>query len=423
MEGEPREPRRPAWDAAPRAPVEDPGAAELVPGQARRIIEDGIRIAEGAGQTVDDWVARHIAVALRDEAGSALDLFARSGEIDAELRPELIRGSLKLPRRQQWIQSLHDYADYRADHGPVEGWVQRAARRDQFHAAWWDHNRERGNRYQEAGELDREIRLAQEARQVIRDELVMRLLVRLAPNPHTAIARFAADGSVTDELSLELQDRYLSGTEQERRWLHELGSWIAARGEPSPLPWWRTPASVASAATERADPTDEGAHRATRLADLDERLAPLPDLGDIPRLPQGHRFGNGYEWMHEGLPEGWHPEPIWGRAGWDLGAWPLVIVALYIDDERESYAVATYVEGDVDVRRYKSRGALYVAVNEIAEFHWRLGQAHGPRDLPEGGGLLPHHTGPYPGWSEAREAELQRHHRDGQNLPGEVDGQ
>lgn len=85
---------------------------------------------------------------------------------------------------------------------------------------------------------------------MLSDELAMRLLVRIATNPHNAVARFAAEGRVMDELSRELQARYLSGTEQERRWLHELGSWIAARGELSPVPWWRSPAPVEQAVSE-----------------------------------------------------------------------------------------------------------------------------------------------------------------------------
>ncbi len=132
-----------------------------------------------------------------------------------------------------------------------------------------------------------------------------------------------------------------------------------------------------------------------RLAEMEERLAPLPDLGDIPRPAWGHSFGSGWEWIEEGLPEGWHVEPSWGRNGWDLGAWPLIAVALFIDEDRDQYAVATYTEGDVTVSRYQSRGALYVAVNEIAEFHWRLGQSRGPSDLPEGKGLLAKHCGPF----------------------------
>ena len=148
---------------------------------------------------------------------------------------------------------------------------------------------------------------------------------------------------------------------------------------------------------DEADPGAQARSSAPpdRLTDLEERLAPLPDLGDIPRPAWGHAFDSGWDWMGEGLPAGWHPEPAWGRDGWDLGAWPLVVVALFVDDRHERYAVATYVEGDIEVRRYQSRDALHVAVNEIAEFHWRLGQSHGPSDLPEGQGLLAKHAGPY----------------------------
>jgi hypothetical protein len=131
-----------------------------------------------------------------------------------------------------------------------------------------------------------------------------------------------------------------------------------------------------------------------RLADLEQRLAPLPDLGDIPRPETGWPHGSGDDWMRD-LPPGWHAEPSWGRDGWDLGAWPLVVVAVFIDQEHNRYAVATYTEGDVTVNRYQSRGALHAAVNEIAVFHWRLGQSLGPDDLPEGTGLLAKHCGPY----------------------------
>jgi len=135
---------------------------------------------------------------------------------------------------------------------------------------------------------------------------------------------------------------------------------------------------------------------AHRLASLERRTAPLPDLGEIPQPPSGHLMQSGYAWIKR-LPVGWCAEPVWGREGWDLGAWPLAIVALYIDADRGLHAVATYTEGDVTAKRYAGRGALYVAVNEIAEFHWRLGQAQGPDDLPEDSGLLTRHCGPYRG--------------------------
>ena len=70
------------------------------------------------------------------------------------------------------------------------------------------------------------------------------------------------------------------------------------------MPWWRSPALAEEAVAEQPDPEREAERRAARLADLDERLVPLPDLGDISRPPTGYGFGGGYEWMEEGLPEG-----------------------------------------------------------------------------------------------------------------------
>ena len=58
-------------------------------------------------------------------------------------------------------------------------------------------------------------------------------------------------------------------------------------------------------------------------------------------------------------------------------------------------------------------------MNKIAEFHWRLGQSRGPQDLPEGEGLLAHHTGPYPGWSDARTAAVELQERDGGHAEGD----
>jgi hypothetical protein len=40
--------------------------------------------------------------------------------------------------------------------------------------------------------------------------------------------------------------------------------------------------------------------------------------------------------------------------------------------------------------------APFAVTVDIAEFHWRLGQSIGPDDLPEDGGLLDSHRGPYP---------------------------
>ena len=82
-------------------------------------------------------------------------------------------------------------------------------------------------------------------------------------------------------------------------------------------------------------------------------------------------------------------------------------MALFSDEEHDRYALATYTEGDVTVQRYGSRGALDVAVNEVAEFHWRLGQSLGPHDLPEDAGLLAKHCGSYAHDRHEREVAVE----------------
>ena len=130
-------------------PGEDLAPIEVEPGQARKIIEDGIAAAEAAGKRVEDWVARHIGLQLKDEDDSGLDVLAQGGEITEDLQPELIRAYLKLLPQRRWIDALYGYATERADRGPVEGWAERAHVRDRFHTAWWDRHRQRGNRYLE----------------------------------------------------------------------------------------------------------------------------------------------------------------------------------------------------------------------------------------------------------------------------------
>jgi hypothetical protein len=63
---------------------------------------------------------------------------------------------------------------------------------------------------------------------------------------------------------------------------------------------------------------------------------------------------------------GWEEIPSWGRNGWDLGSWPLVVV--YHRGEQE---VAVDVEGDIDVERFATREERDGRTNEIAFFYWK----------------------------------------------------
>jgi hypothetical protein len=73
----------------------------------------------------------------------------------------------------------------------------------------------------------------------------------------------------------------------------------------------------------------------------------------------------------------------------------MVVVAQFVDEQYDRYAIATYVEGTVTVKRFGSSGGLYRAVDSVAEHYWRRGVFGAPDDLPSRAGLLPEHRGPY----------------------------
>ncbi|WP_460467426.1 hypothetical protein [Calidifontibacter terrae] len=78
------------------------------------------------------------------------------------------------------------------------------------------------------------------------------------------------------------------------------------------------------------------------------------DFAALPELPSPDvaRCGDGYDWM-DAL-DGWQVVPLWGRDGYDLGRWPLLILAVATVGLADSpvYGVATYIEGDVTVQAF-----------------------------------------------------------------------
>jgi hypothetical protein len=65
---------------------------------------------------------------------------------------------------------------------------------------------------------------------------------------------------------------------------------------------------------------------------------------------------------------GWKAIGSWGRDGWDLGSWPLVIVFHRQKDGR--FDLATYVEGDIFAYSFPTQELRDSATDEIAFFYW-----------------------------------------------------
>lgn len=113
-----------------------------------------------------------------------------------------------------------------------------------------------------------------------------------------------------------------------------------------------------------------------------------PELPPLP--PPG--LGDGVDWMDE-LRGGWYSVPLWGRDGWDLMEWPYAVAAHFDGDGL--YGLATYTEGDIEIRLFDSRSERDAATDLLAAMFWRS-NGRGPRDLQEADrDMAPHHRGPF----------------------------
>ncbi len=105
-----------------------------------------------------------------------------------------------------------------------------------------------------------------------------------------------------------------------------------------------------------------------------------PTLGAYREVRGGDSSGDGYDWMEKLDGTGWRPIAGWGRDGWDLGDWPLVIIAAAYDRDNGDYLAAERVEGDVTVWAFHTKEAVYEAIDRLARTHWardpeRFGEA------------------------------------------------
>ena len=114
----------------------------------------------------------------------------------------------------------------------------------------------------------------------------------------------------------------------------------------------------------------------------------------VPVLPSTVLIETGHDWI-DALRSGWHVVYVWGLGAWDLGDVPLVIVIHLDDPEHGVYAVALYVERDIDLWAFTERVERDAVTDQIAAENWRR-TGGGPPDLPpEGEPLLTHHKGAF----------------------------
>ncbi len=248
------------------------------------VIARGIAAAEREYRNIDDRTARRIAGQLAGGDAAALQRLASTGEVRPELHDELTRDFDSHPAQvRNWINWLGFYCSARADKAPVANWNEPVPVADRA-------DLEALRRNQVIAHLDELFAEPASGELGTADERGWVGLVRhMGRSGGPAFSR-DAHGSrhiwETDS-DIELAER-----------------WTAACDE--------------RAATQAEDSaTSDGPSRSDRFADVEERLAPLPGLGDIPHPGRRLDGDSGYEWIDK-LSPGWHVEPIWGRDGWNL---------------------------------------------------------------------------------------------------------
>jgi hypothetical protein len=80
-------------------------------------------------------------------------------------------------------------------------------------------------------------------------------------------------------------------------------------------------------------------------------------------------YGDGYDAMTAANRKGYREIAAWGKAGYGLGDWPLVIV--FHRNMPTCYELVEYVEGDVTMYTCPTRELRNSITDEIAFFHWK----------------------------------------------------
>ncbi len=80
--------------------------------------------------------------------------------------------------------------------------------------------------------------------------------------------------------------------------------------------------------------------------------------------------GDGYDDMDMAQKFDWRPIGGWGRDGYNLGSWPLVII--FFREREGRFEVVEYVEGDVTMWSCPTEEIRQQVTDELAFFHWKF---------------------------------------------------
>jgi hypothetical protein len=343
--------------------------------ELRNQIDAAIAEAVILGQPVDDLTAKQIAVAIHPGSGPLYD-FATTGEVSDGTFAELDVGREVLPElADTWIAALEGYCQSRQYPGKVPGWQSLATSAETA-------------RMSDDDLIRYHITEALREQRPIDHATTRAIASQLHGGQASALYALASSGALVDGLPQELDSWRHSTTPVELEpWLDALDEYLDTREDnPDAVDGWQAlwPARPES---------DDAAPTVTEPLATDESEAvpttvPTGEAppADIPTL-HPHHDCDGYGWI-ERLPAGWKAVPSWGRDGWDLAAWPLMVVATYEDDQTEQYALGVYTEGDITVMHFPTKAFLYDALDDVAEWYWRKGYARGPATCRSDRGYL-----------------------------------
>jgi hypothetical protein len=119
-------------------------------------------------------------------------------------------------------------------------------------------------------------------------------------------------------------------------------------------------------------------------------------------------IGGGYDVMEVADAHKWAAISAWGKNGWDLGSWPLVVIYFrntkIKGEETITYDLAYNVEGDVTMWRFPTKELRNTCTDELAFWHWKWAEEDWVKGIESAEQMPDFLRGPF-SWKRADEPE------------------